>query len=261
MNVAGSLSDRKALVTGAAQGIGEGIALELGARGAAVVVSDINLEGAKQVVAAITAAGGAAVAMALDITDTASIAAARARIQRELGGLDILVNNAAITDSKGFDTLTIEHFRTVMEVDLEGALKVSLGFLDLLRTSPAARIVHITSIQGLRGYPGATAYQTAKGALVNLTRSMACDLAPHGILVNSIAPGYVDTPMCILPDGTHEHDLEYYRVIYLKYGRIPLRRCALPADIARATAFFCGDDCGYVTGQTLLVDGGLSATF
>ncbi len=90
---------------------------------------------------------------------------------------------------------------------------------------------------------------------------MACDLAPHGILVNAIAPGFVDTAMATMQDGTHEHHQEWFREIYLRWGRIPLRRAALPADIARAVAFFCCDDCAYVTGQTLMVDGGLSATF
>jgi NAD(P)-dependent dehydrogenase (short-subunit alcohol dehydrogenase family) len=95
-----------------------------------------------------------------------------------------------------------------------------------------------------------------------MTRTLAVDLAPAGILVNCICPGFVDTRMALLPDGSgHEHQTDWFKDVYIKYGRIPLRRPAQPDDIARATAFFCGDDCGYVTGQILLVDGGVSATF
>ncbi len=95
-----------------------------------------------------------------------------------------------------------------------------------------------------------------------MTRTLAVDLAPAGILVNCICPGFVDTRMALLPDGSgHEHQTDWFKDVYIKYGRIPLRRPAQPDDIARATAFFCGDDCGYVTGQILLVDGGVSRHF
>ena len=95
-----------------------------------------------------------------------------------------------------------------------------------------------------------------------MTRTLAVDLAPEGILVNCLCPGFVDTRMALLPDGSgHEHQTDWFRDIYIKYGRIPLRRPALPDDIACASVFFCGDDCRYVTGQVLLVDGGVSATF
>ena len=115
---------------------------------------------------------------------------------------------------------------------------------------------------GVRGMTDSLAYATAKGGVVNMTRSLAVDLAPDGILVNCVCPGFVDTRMALLPDGSgHEHETEWFKDIYIKHGRIPLRRPAQPDDIAAATSFFCGDDCRYVTGQILLVDGGVSATF
>ena len=123
------------------------------------------------------------------------------------------------------------------------------------------RIVNVASIQGLRGWPNQLAYATAKGAIVNFTRALACDLAPYDIMVNAIAPGFVDTPMSILPDGSHEYDSDWFRDIYVKYGRIPLRRFGKPADMAGPTFFLCSDDARYVTGQILSVDGGASATF
>jgi NAD(P)-dependent dehydrogenase (short-subunit alcohol dehydrogenase family) len=133
--------------------------------------------------------------------------------------------------------------------------------LALLRQSSCPRVVNIASIQGVRGAADSLAYSSAKGGVVNMSRSLAVDLAPDGILVNCICPGFVDTRMALMPSGDHEHETDWFKDIYIKYGRIPLRRAAQPDDIAAATAFFCGDDCRYVTGQMLLVDGGVSATF
>lgn len=257
----GMLAHRAAVVTGAGQGIGAAVARRLAAESAHVYVTDIDCDRATRVADEINAAGGSSQAERMNIADQAEAAALVARIQARDGRLDILVNNAGIEDSIGFPELTMEHYRKILAVNLDGALIVSMAMLPLLRQSSAGRIVHMSSIQGLRGWPGATSYQVAKGALVNLTRSMACDLAPLGINVNAIAPGFVDTPMCIRPDGSHEHNDPWYQEIYIKWGRIPLRRAALPEDIAGPTLFFCTDDSRYVTGQTLLVDGGASATF
>lgn len=258
---AGILNQRVAVVTGAGQGIGAAVARRLAAEGAHVYVTDIDLGKAGRVAAEIKSAGGSAEAQRMDISSAEEAAALAAMIQARDKRLDILVNNAGIEDSIGFADLTMEHYRKITSVNLDGALIVSMALLPLIRKSVVGRIVHMSSIQGLRGWPGATAYQVAKGALVNLTRSMACDLAPFNITVNAIAPGFVDTPMCIRPDGSHEHNDPWYQEIYIKWGRIPLRRAALPEDIAGPTLFFCSDDSRYVTGQTLLVDGGLSATF
>jgi NAD(P)-dependent dehydrogenase (short-subunit alcohol dehydrogenase family) len=137
-----------------------------------------------------------------------------------------------------------------------------LAFVPLLKKAKASkRIVNIASIMGVRGWPDAIPYSTAKGAIVNFTRALACDLAPHSIMVNALAPGFVDTPMSILPDGSHEYDSDWFRDIYVKYGRIPLRRYGNPEDMAGPAFFLCSDDARYVTGQVLMVDGGASATF
>ena len=255
------LEQRAAVVTGAGQGIGAAIARRLAAEGAHVYVTDIDRGKAERVAREINAAGGSSQPERMDISSAAEAAALAAVIQARDNRLDILVNNAGIEDSVGFPELTMEHYRKITSINLDGALIVSMALLPLIRQSAAGRIVHMSSIQGLRGWPGATSYQVAKGALVNLTRSMACDLAPFKITVNAIAPGFVDTPMCIRPDGSHEHNDPWYQEIYIKWGRIPLRRAALPEDIAGPTLFFCSDDSRYVTGQTLLVDGGVSATF
>jgi NAD(P)-dependent dehydrogenase (short-subunit alcohol dehydrogenase family) len=115
---------------------------------------------------------------------------------------------------------------------------------------------------GQRGQPDSVPYSTAKGAIANFTRAVAADLGRHGITVNAIAPGFIDTRMAHLPDGSgHEHDTDWFQDIYLKYGRILLGRAGTPEDIAGPVSFLCSDDARYITGQILLVDGGVSATF
>ena len=259
---AGRLDGRVAVVTGAARGIGEAIAARLAAEGAAVLLADIDGDVANEAASRLLKSGARAQGVRTDITSEQSIADLRHKVETEHGQLDILVNNAAILDATPLDQLTRERYDLVQQVNQNGALWTTLGLLDLLKASGRGRVVNIASIQGVRAAPDTLAYATAKGGVVNMTRALAVDLAAHGILVNCICPGFVDTRMALLPDGSgHEHDTDWFKDIYIKYGRIPLRRAAQPDDIAAATLFFCGDDCRYVTGQYLLVDGGVSSTF
>ena len=258
----GGLAGRVAIITGAARGIGKAIAEQLAGRGAAVVIADRDGDVAETTAAELSARGFDVIAATTDVSDDASIKALAGLIEARWGRLDILVNNAAILDATPLEQLTRERYRQVQDVNENGALWMIQGMLGLLRQSPHGRVVNIASILGVRGTADSVAYATAKGGVVNMTRTLAVDLAPHGILVNCICPGFVDTRMALLPDGSgHEHQTDWFKDIYIKYGRIPLRRAAEPEDIAAATSFFCGDDCRYVTGQLLLVDGGLSATF
>jgi NAD(P)-dependent dehydrogenase (short-subunit alcohol dehydrogenase family) len=256
------MQSRVALVTGAARGIGEAIARALAARGASVVVADIDRQPSENVAADLRGRGADCLAVEADITSETSIAALASAIEARWGRLDVLVNNAAILDATPIGALTRERFEEVGRVNQDGPLWVTLAMLPLLRRSCAGRVVNIASILGVRGSADSVAYATAKGGVVNMTRTLAVDLARDGILVNCICPGFVDTRMALLPDGSgHEHQTDWFKDIYIKYGRIPLRRAAQPDDIAGAALFFCGDDCRYVTGQVLLVDGGVSATF
>ena len=256
------LAGRVAVVTGGAQGIGLGIAERLAEEGAAVVLADVKIDTAKAAAERINKAGGSASALKVDIGDEASVMALAASVDEMHGRCEILVNNAAIGDSTGIEKMTMAHYHDVVHINQDGAVRMTLAFLPLIKKAgPGRRILNIASIMGLRGWPDSIPYSTAKGAIVNFTRALAADLAKDGIMVNALAPGFVDTPMSIQPDGSHEYDADWFRDIYVKYGRIPLRRFGKPADMAGPAFFLCSDDAQYVTGQILLVDGGASATF
>jgi NAD(P)-dependent dehydrogenase (short-subunit alcohol dehydrogenase family) len=256
------LADRVAVVTGGAQGIGFGIAARLAEEGASVVLADIKIDAATMAAERIAAAGGAAAALEVDIGDDASVAALAAKVDELHGRCEILVNNAAISDSTGIEKMSMARYHEVLRINQDGAVRMTLAFLPLVKKAgPGRRILNIASIMGVRGWPDSIPYSTAKGAIVNFTRALAADVAKDGIMVNALAPGFVDTPMSIQPDGSHEYDADWFRDIYVKYGRIPLRRFGKPADMAGPAFFLCSDDSQYVTGQVLMVDGGASATF
>ena len=171
------------------------------------------------------------------------------------------MNNAAILDMTPYRELTLGRMREVLQVNLLGAAACTLALVPLMRRGGWGRIVNIASFMGVRGSRDSIPYSTANGGIVNLTRCWACDLADDGIIVNAIAPGFINTRMDLLPDGSgNEHETEWFKDIFLKYGRILLKRAGLPDDIAGAAFFLCSEDCRYVTGQVLMLEGGVSAT-
>ena len=262
MNREKRLQGRVAVITGGAQGIGFGIATRLAEEGAAVILADIKPDMADRAAAQLKEQGLNAQAIQVDIGEDASVAALAKQVDQAYGRCEILVNNAAIGADTNIETMKMEEYQRIIRVNQDGAVRMTMAFVPLLKKAgEGRRILNIASIQGLRGWPNQLAYATAKGAIVNFTRALACDLAPHNIMVNAIAPGFVDTPMSILPDGSHEYDADWFRDIYVKHGRIPMRRFGKPADMAGPAFFLCSDDSQYVTGQILSVDGGASATF
>jgi len=251
------LKDKIALVTGAGRGIGEAIARRFGAEGARVWIADIDEAKGREVAASI---GGAAFAP-VDISKDASVAALAETIKKQDGKLDILVNNAAILDMTSYKDLTIESFTRVHDINLFGTLRVTMAMVPLMRAAGGGRVLNMASVNGLRGSRDSISYSTAKGGIVNLTRCLASELSADNITVNAIAPGFIATRMSVWPDGSVEHESDWFKYIYVDNRRIPLARGGNPNDIAGPAFFFCSDDSRYVTGQILPVDGGMLSTF
>jgi 3-oxoacyl-[acyl-carrier protein] reductase len=175
-----------------------------------------------------------------------------------MGGLDGLVNNAAMLDESNAADVTEARFERVLSVNLTSILRVSQAALPHLG---GGVIVNTLSTQAMFGQANSVAYATAKGGGLNLTRAMAIDFAPQGIRVNAVAPGFIDTRMAVMADGTHEHPTDWFKGIYVGRRKIPLARAGTPADCAGAYLFLLSDMASYITGQCLAVDGGLTATY
>lgn len=261
MSHRGLVEQRRAIITGGARGIGFAVAHRLLEEGARVVIADIDQLALAEARNGLAAFSRPQLAICeCDISDAGGVEALTKFVKTEFGGVDILINNAGILDSGAVENLRTTRLEEVMRVNLFGAIACIKALLPELSRSSYGRIINIASINGLRGTPNSIAYNASKAALINLTQCLAVDLAERGICVNAVAPGFVSTRMSKLPDGSSEYETEWFREVYIKHGRIPLRRPALPEDIAGPVIFLCSDDASYITGQVLVVDGGVTAT-
>ena len=254
------LDGKRILITGAARGIGLAVARGCLRHGGAVMLTDVDAAALAQAVEALAAEGFAPRHAVLDVADGASIGAALQGIA-DWPALDVLINNAAMLDISDAGSIDAARWNRVLDVNLTGALRVTQAALPMLRRSVAASIVNTISTQAFQGVPQSAAYATAKGGLMMLTRAMAVDFGADRIRVNAVAPGFIDTRMALMEDGTHEHDVADFRDHYIAAGRIPLRRPGTPEDCAGAFLFLASDLSLYVTGQAICVDGGLTATY
>jgi NAD(P)-dependent dehydrogenase (short-subunit alcohol dehydrogenase family) len=261
MQKVGRLQDRAALVTGAARGIGLAATRALAQEGARVLMCDLDEDVVLSAADALREEGLTVQALKADVSNQDSIAQAVAAAVTAWGRLDILISNAAITDDTPFESISAERWHRVMNVNLDSVLYGAQAAMPHLKRSPCASIVNVASIQGLRGQPNSMAYATAKGAVVNLTRCMAVDFGPLGVRVNAIAPGYIDTRMALMHGNVHEHQTDWFQEVFIKHGRLPLRRPGKAEDVAGPILFLASDDSRYVTGQVLVVDGGLTCTY
>lgn len=241
-----SLEGKVAVVTGGGRGIGAAIALELGTQGAAVAVWDLNLEGAQKTVAAIEEAGGRAIAIGGDAAETASVADAAARIKDALGPVGILVNNAGVTTYALFPSLSEEEWDRMIRINLKGPFLVTKAFVPDMLDAGWGRIINISSSSAQTGAPALAHYASSKGGVIGLTKALAMEFADKGITVNTVPPGFIDTPLLRegLPDPS------------AAAASMPMKRAGQPEDIAHAVAYLASDGAAYVTGQTLSVNGG-----
>lgn len=253
------LRGKVALVTGAARGIGRAIAEVFVRAGATVMIADLPNSDGAATAEELSRAGGQAAFVAADVTQDAE-AMVTATVAR-FGRLDILVNNAGVFYPADALTTPFESWLRAVDVIYHGTFLCSQAAGRVMATQgQGGRIVNISSVNAFLGAAHSSHYNSAKGAVDQLTRCLAVEWAPHGILVNSVAPGFVETPMAIV-DGVNEHETPDFQEFYVRRRRIPLARPAQPAEIAEAVLFLASPRCTYITGHTLVVDGGLSVTF
>ncbi len=249
----GILDGKRAIVTGAASGIGRATAVLLAREGAAVVVADLDDAGIADVVATITSAGGRAAAAHCDVTVEADCRRLVDAAVASLGGLDILVNSAGIIRRTDVVETTEAEWDRVMAVNVKAVFLLGRHAIPEMARGGGGVVVNIGSGWGLKGGPRAASYCASKGAVVNLTRAMAIDHGPQGIRVNCVCPGDTDTPLL---RGEAEQLGEDVAAFLLSSAERPIRRLGTPEDTARAVVFLASDAASWVTGTTLVVDGG-----
>ena len=243
-----TLQDKVALVTGASRGIGQGIALALGAAGATVAGTATTAAGAAAITAALAAAGVRGAGYAVDVNDAAQVDAALEAIQQQWGNPGILVNNAGITRDNLLMRMKDEEWDAIMSTNLKSVFRLSKAVMRGMMKARTGRIINITSVIGSLGNAGQTNYAAAKAGVEGFSRALAREVGSRNITVNCIAPGFIDTDM------TRGLD-EAQRAVLV--GQIPLGRLGNVADVAGAVIYLASDAAAYITGCTLHVNGGM----
>ena len=240
------LSGEVALVTGASRGIGAAIADELAARGATVIGTATSDGGAEAIGARLAGAGGHG--RKLDVTDAAAVEALIDAIAKDFGAVSILVNNAGITRDNLLMRMKDEDWQAILDTNLTSVYRTCKAVMRSMMKARRGRIVNIASVIGATGNAGQANYAAAKAGIIAFSKSLAKEIGSRNVTVNVVAPGFIDTDMTRdLPQETKDAML----------GQIALGRLGEPADIARAVAFLAGPDAGYITGETLHVNGGM----
>jgi 3-oxoacyl-[acyl-carrier protein] reductase len=247
------VQDRVAVVTGGAQGIGAAIAVRLAEAGAKVAVVDLVEDDTATVVEEMTAAGAKGIGIGADVSKADQVQAAFERVAAELGGVQILINNAGVLRDNLLFKMTEDDWDIVMNVHLKGAFLCSKTAQKYMVEAKYGRIVNMSSTSAL-GNRGQSNYSTAKAGLQGLTKTLAIELGPFGVTANAIAPGFIETAMTKATAERIGTTIEEMRNAVA--AAVPVRRGGIPDDIANTALFFAGEEAGYVTGQVIYVDGG-----
>jgi 3-oxoacyl-[acyl-carrier protein] reductase len=242
------LKDKVALITGGARGIGKAIAMKFAQEGSDIVVADVNLEEAEKTAKEIESMGRKSLALTLDVTDYVKTEEAVNKVLDKFSKIDILVNNAGITKDNLLLRMGQPEWDAVINVNLKGTFNCTKAVARPMIKQRQGRIVNIASIIGIIGNPGQANYAASKAGIIALTKSSAKELASRNINVNAVAPGFIQTEMTAkLPDALKAKMME----------AIPLAKFGTPEDVANICLFLASDDSSYVTGQTIVVDGGM----
>ncbi len=244
-----SLAGQVGIVTGASQGIGRAICLELARRGATVYGCARSKDKLEQVADEAEALGGEVIPAPLDVTDGQAVRVLVERVQSEQDRIDILVNNAGMTDDTLLIAMKDEQFDRVIETNLRSVFLLCRAVSKIMLSARRGRIINIASVGGMSGNPGQANYAASKAGVIALTKSLAKEIGKRGITVNAVAPGFVDTDMTrVLPDQLKKTVMPL----------IALQRFGKPDEIAAGVCFLASEEAGYITGQVLVIDGGLN---
>lgn len=249
-------TQRVAIVTGAARGIGAAVATRLAADGHAVAIVDLDEQSCKSVATAIEDKGGTAVAVAADVSDEQSVTDATAAIADQLGGPTILINNAGITRDNVLRKMSVDDWDAVTAVHLRGNFLFSRAVQPHMREAGWGRIVNLSSVSALGNF-GQMNYAAAKAGVQGITKTLAIELGPYGVTVNAVAPGFIESEMTAATATRMGVSFDQLKETFA--AEIPVRRVGQPQDIAAAIAFFASEEASFVSGQVLYVAGGPKA--
>lgn len=251
------MDTKKVVILGGSSGIGKATAQRFAQEGFRVLIGSSNQEKAEVVCRSLT--GDGHIALEADVRNADHIRLLTKWVADTWGSFDVLVNSVGV--SQGMPALDSEfdQWDNAIQVMLYGTVRSCRALLPLM--ADGGRVIHITSIHRNRVERGSSSYGMAKAAITQFTRSLALELAPRGILANTIAPGFINTPMSVKADGRNELNTEWFRDNYIKYNHLPLKRAGQPEEVAGVVYFLAGPDASYITGSVITVDGGLTVTF
>ena len=243
------LLHKVSLITGAAQGIGLATALKFAAEGAIVVVCDLQQTGVDDAVAQCRALGAMAEGYVMDVTQRTQVDAVLARVQAQFGRIDVLVNNAGITQDARLQKMTLEQFDRVVDVNLRGVFHCAQAVADHMVAQGSGVILNASSVVGIYGNFGQTNYAATKFGVIGFTKTWSRELGPKGVRVNAVAPGFITTPMvAAMPE----------KILQELQAKVPLKRLGRPEEIANVYAFLASDEASYINGAVIEVSGGMS---